>query len=42
MSPVARISRVLVGVDVDEASASALKMVGVLAPTVGIFERSQS
>lgn len=31
MSPVAKISRVLVGVDFDEASASALKMAGVLA-----------
>ena len=30
MSPVAGISRVLVGVDFDEASASALKMAGVL------------
>lgn len=33
MSPVATISRVLVGVDLDEASASALKMAGVLAST---------
>jgi nucleotide-binding universal stress UspA family protein len=33
MSPVANISRVLVGVDFDEASASALKMAGVLAST---------
>jgi nucleotide-binding universal stress UspA family protein len=31
MSPVAKISRVLVGVDLDDASASALKMAGVLA-----------
>jgi len=31
MSPIAKISRVLVGVDLDEASASALKMAGVLA-----------
>jgi hypothetical protein len=31
MSPVAKISRVLVGVDVDEASAAALKMAGALA-----------
>ena len=31
MSPVAKISRMLVGVDFDEASASALKMAGVLA-----------
>jgi nucleotide-binding universal stress UspA family protein len=31
MSPVAKVSRVLVGVDLDEASASALKMAGVLA-----------
>ena len=33
MSPVAKISRVLVGVDLDEASASALKIAGVLAST---------
>ena len=33
MSPVAKISRVLVGVDFDDASASALKMAGVLAST---------
>jgi nucleotide-binding universal stress UspA family protein len=33
MTPVAGISRVLVGVDFDEASASALKMAGVLAST---------
>jgi nucleotide-binding universal stress UspA family protein len=33
MSPVAKISRVLVGADFDEASASALKMAGVLAST---------
>jgi len=33
MSPAAKISRVLVGVDFDEASASALKMAGVLAST---------
>jgi nucleotide-binding universal stress UspA family protein len=33
MSPAADISRVLVGVDFDEASASALKMAGVLAST---------
>jgi nucleotide-binding universal stress UspA family protein len=33
MSPVANISRVLVGVDFDAASASALKMAGVLAST---------
>jgi nucleotide-binding universal stress UspA family protein len=33
MSPIAKISRVLVGVDLDEASASALKMAGVLAST---------
>ena len=33
MSLVAKISRVLVGVDFDEASASALKMAGVLAST---------
>ena len=33
MSPVAKVSRVLVGVDFDEASASALKMAGVLAST---------
>jgi len=31
MSPVTKISRVLVGVDFDDASASALKMAGVLA-----------
>jgi nucleotide-binding universal stress UspA family protein len=31
MKPVAKISRVLVGVDFDEASASALKLAGVLA-----------
>jgi nucleotide-binding universal stress UspA family protein len=31
MSPVGKVSRVLVGVDLDEASASALKMAGVLA-----------
>jgi hypothetical protein len=30
MSPVERVSRVLVGVDLEEASASALKMAGVL------------
>ena len=35
MSPVAKISRVLVGVDFDEASASALKMAGVLAVDLG-------
>ena len=33
MSPVAKVSRVLVGVDFDDASASALKMAGVLAST---------
>jgi nucleotide-binding universal stress UspA family protein len=33
MSPVAKVSRVLVGVDLDDASASALKMAGVLAST---------
>ena len=33
MSPAAKISRVLVGVDFDEASASALKIAGVLAST---------
>ena len=33
MSPVAKVSRVLVGVDFDEASASALKVAGVLAST---------
>jgi nucleotide-binding universal stress UspA family protein len=33
MSPVEKVSRVLVGVDFDEASASALKMAGVLAST---------
>jgi len=33
MSPVEKVSRVLVGVDLDEASASALKMAGVLAST---------
>ena len=31
MSPVATISRMLVGVDLDDTSASALKMAGVLA-----------
>jgi hypothetical protein len=31
MSPVEKVSRVLVGVDFDDASASALKMAGVLA-----------
>jgi nucleotide-binding universal stress UspA family protein len=38
MSPIAKISRVLVGVDLDDASASALKMAGVLAsgPDAGI------
>ena len=34
MSPVAKISPVLVGVDFDEASASALQMAGVLASTL--------
>ena len=33
MSPVEKVSRVLVGVDFDDASASALKMAGVLAST---------
>ena len=33
MSPIAKISRVLVGVDLDEASASALKMARVLSST---------
>jgi hypothetical protein len=33
MSPVAKVSRVLAGVDFDEASVSALKMAGVLAST---------
>jgi hypothetical protein len=33
MTPVAGISRVLVGLDFDEASASALKMAGGLAST---------
>jgi nucleotide-binding universal stress UspA family protein len=33
MSPVEKVSRVLVGVDLEEASASALKMAGVLAST---------
>ena len=33
MSPVTKISRVLVGVDFDDASASALKMAGALAAT---------
>ena len=33
MSPVAKISHVLVGVDFDEASASALKIAGMLAST---------
>ena len=33
MSPVANFSRVLVGVDFDEASASALTMAGLLAST---------
>ena len=31
MSPVEKVSRLLVGVDFDDASASALKMAGVLA-----------
>ena len=46
MSPVAKISRVLVAVDFDEASASALKMAGVLASTadadVTVFHSSIS
>ena len=33
MSPVAKVARVLIGVDFDDASASALKMAGVLAST---------
>jgi nucleotide-binding universal stress UspA family protein len=33
MSPVAKVTRLLVGVDLDEASASALKMAGMLAST---------
>jgi Universal stress protein family len=35
MSPVTKISRVLVGVDFDDASASALKMAGALASAWG-------
>jgi len=33
MSPIEKVSRVLVGVDFDDASASALRMAGVLAST---------
>lgn len=35
MSPVAKVARVLVGVDFDQASVSALKMAGVLAARWG-------
>jgi hypothetical protein len=44
MNPVTKISRVLVGVDFDDASASALKMAGVLASAwdaeITVFHRS--